>query len=164
MLITIINVIILPPSFHLFYFTYHIHSYILSYITFLFKHFSLLHHIQYYTEGGDILYKEAFAARLAELRNRNGASAREMSLSIGQNAGYINNIECGKSLPSMASFFYICEYLHISPTDFFDVDVKNPEELRTIINNLKKLDRDESESVALLVDHLAKKNHTCKKY
>ncbi len=38
-------------------------------------------------------------------------SARDMSLSIGQNAGYINTIESGKAFPSMTVFFYICEYL-----------------------------------------------------
>ena len=41
-----------------------------------------------------------FALRLAQLREKKNVSAREMSLAIGQNAGYINNIESGKSLPS----------------------------------------------------------------
>ena len=49
-----------------------------------------------------------------------GVSARDMSLSIGQSAGYINNIENKKNLPSMAAFFYICEYLEVSPQEFFD--------------------------------------------
>ena len=37
--------------------------------------------------------EEKFAERLAELRIAKGVSARDMSLSIGQSAGYINNIE-----------------------------------------------------------------------
>ena len=41
-----------------------------------------------------------FAIRLARLREKKGVSARDMSLSIGQNPGYINNIETGKSKPS----------------------------------------------------------------
>ena len=53
------------------------------------------------------MYEEEFAERLVALRMKKGVSARDMSLSIGQNAGYINNIENGKALPSMTSFFYI---------------------------------------------------------
>lgn len=51
------------------------------------------------------MYDNNFALRLSKLRTQKGVSARDMSLSIGQNAGYINNIETGKALPSMTSFF-----------------------------------------------------------
>ena len=54
-----------------------------------------------------------FALRLAQLREKKNVSAREMSLAIGQNPGYINNIELGKSLPSLPGVFYICDYLGI---------------------------------------------------
>ena len=40
-----------------------------------------------------------FSLRLAKLREEKGVSARDMSLSMGQNPGYINNIESGKSMP-----------------------------------------------------------------
>ena len=70
------------------------------------------------------MYKEDFTLRLARLRNQMNVSARDMSLSIGQNPGYINNIESGKALPSMSVFFYICEYLGITPAEFFDEDIK----------------------------------------
>lgn len=49
------------------------------------------------------IYEQNFSKRLAQLRMNKGVSARDMSLSIGQNAGYINNIENGKALPSMAN-------------------------------------------------------------
>ena len=55
------------------------------------------------------MYEDNFSRRLTYLRVQKGVSARDMSLSIGQNPGYINNIETGKSLPSMTNFFYICE-------------------------------------------------------
>ena len=61
-----------------------------------------------------------FALRVAQLRDKKGVSARDMSLSMGQNPGYIHNIESGKSLPSMTGFFYICEYLGITPEEFFE--------------------------------------------
>ena len=59
-------------------------------------------------------YDNALRKRLAQLRVQKGVSAREMSLALGQNTGYISNIESGKTLPSMTGFFYICEYLDIS--------------------------------------------------
>ena len=46
-----------------------------------------------------------FSLRLARLREKKGVSARDMSLSIGQNPGYINNIETGKSMPSLTGIF-----------------------------------------------------------
>ena len=57
------------------------------------------------------MYEDEFPLRLAQLRNKKGVSARDMSLSLEQNHAYINNIESGKALPSMTIFFYICEYL-----------------------------------------------------
>ena len=63
--------------------------------------------------------KKRFADRLIALRVMRGVSAREMSLSLGQGAGYISHIENGGNLPSMAMFFEICEYLSVSPGEFF---------------------------------------------
>ncbi len=60
------------------------------------------------------------ASRLITLRKRAGISARDMSLSIDQNPGYINNIEHGKALPSMEMFLKICDRLEVSPAEFFE--------------------------------------------
>ncbi|MBR1443922.1 MAG: helix-turn-helix transcriptional regulator [Firmicutes bacterium] len=103
------------------------------------------------------MYEKDFPERLAKLRINKGVSARDMSLSIGQNAGYINNIETGKALPSMSGFFYICDYLQISPKEFFDMDIEQPERLRKIIENLKKLSPNLLDSISLIVEALIKK-------
>ena len=100
------------------------------------------------------MYENEFQTRLAQLRENKGVSARDMSLSIGQNPGYINNIETGKALPSMSGFFYICEYLQLSPKDFFDIDAKNPEKLNELIKDLKKLDDKQLDSIASIVQGL----------
>lgn len=102
------------------------------------------------------MYEEEFSQRLAQLRSVKGVSARDMSLSIGQNAGYINNIESGKAMPSMACFFYICDYLKISPSQFFDTESKNPEKLNALIEDLKKLDEAQLENIASIVKGLVK--------
>ena len=98
-----------------------------------------------------------FALRLAQLREKKNVSAREMSLAIGQNAGYINNIESGKSLPSLPGIFYICDYLGISVGEFFDLETKNPTKLDAIIKDLKKLDDQQLDTIANLIKDLIKK-------
>lgn len=101
-------------------------------------------------------YDEEFQARLTALRLNHGVSARDMSLSIGQNPGYINNIETGKALPSMSSFFYICEYLDITPSEFFNTDFEYPNELKTLMTNLMKLDKDQLLAISTIVCGLVK--------
>ena len=103
------------------------------------------------------MYKEDFTLRLARLRNQMNVSARDMSLSIGQNPGYINNIESGKALPSMSVFFYICEYLGITPAEFFEEDIKSPEKIRKITENLASLDDESLDCIALLIEKLSNK-------
>lgn len=103
------------------------------------------------------MYEELFPVRLAKLREQKGVSARDMSLSIGQNAGYINNIENGKALPSMAGFFFICEYLHISPQEFFDFDSEQPEALDAVVKNLKKLNKRQLQNISEIVEDLTSK-------
>ena len=102
------------------------------------------------------MYEAQFPLRLAQLRARKGVSARDMSLSLGQNAGYINNIESGKALPSMSSFFYICEYLNITPGSFFDSETDNPEQLQQLIQKMKKLSDEQLASIENLVDGIVR--------
>ena len=97
-----------------------------------------------------------FALRLAQLREKKGVSARDMSLSIGQNPGYINNIESGKSAPSLAGIFYICDYLGLTPKDLFDMDVENPTRLNAVIQNLKRLNDQQLALVEALVKNILK--------
>ena len=102
------------------------------------------------------LYEEEFSQRLAQLRNKKGVSARDMSLSIGQNAGYINNIESGKAMPSMGCFFFICDYLKISPSQFFDTGSNNPEKINSLIEDLKHLDDSQLDNISSIVKGLIK--------
>ena len=103
------------------------------------------------------MYTKQLLQRLIQLRTKKGVSARDMSLSIGQNEGYINNIENGKALPSMTGFFYICEYLNVTPAEFFDNSIKNPEKLYDLIQDLKQLNDAELCAISTLVKGLIKK-------
>ncbi len=101
-----------------------------------------------------MLLEEFFPQRLAELRTKKGVSARDMSLSIGQGSGYINNIENGHNLPSMTSFFYICEYLGITPSEFFDEDNKNPAKLDELCKKMKSFKPEKLEAIEAIIDQM----------
>jgi transcriptional regulator with XRE-family HTH domain len=88
------------------------------------------------------MYEDFIAERLSKLRMQKGLSARDFSLSIGQSAGYINAVENKKSFPSMTVFFYICEYLGVTPKEFFDTDVQSPTLLNELMDVLRVLDDD----------------------
>ena len=88
----------------------------------------------------EILDITSFPLRLSRLRMEKGVSAREMSLALGQNPAYINNIESGKALPRMDKFFYICEYLDVTPQEFFDTGNHHPQRLNELLIEAERLD------------------------
>lgn len=57
--------------------------------------------------------------RIAELVNARQISTDKMSEDLAQSKDYIDNIIEHKQLPSMQSFFAICDYLELSPAEFF---------------------------------------------
>ncbi|MBQ5973428.1 MAG: helix-turn-helix transcriptional regulator [Oscillospiraceae bacterium] len=58
--------------------------------------------------------------RITELRLKKGVSEYQMSLDLGHSKGYVQSISCGRALPSMTEFLYICEYLGVRPDQFFE--------------------------------------------
>ena len=100
--------------------------------------------------------KSSFGERVASLRTEKDVSARDMSLSIGQSAGYINNIENGVNYPSMTVFFYICEYLGIRPNEFFDEDSANPVKLKELIAAAKGLTNTQMDILIALAKDMKK--------
>lgn len=60
--------------------------------------------------------------RITELRIQKNISEYKMSLDLGHSKSYIQSISTGKALPSMSEFLYICEYLGVTPKEFFDDD------------------------------------------
>lgn len=43
----------------------------------------------------------------------------------------------------MQSFFYICEYLGVTPWEFFEEENENPDALREFLAEAKRLDQEE---------------------
>ena len=96
-------------------------------------------------------YVEWFAQRLTQLRMEKGVSARDMSISLGQSESYINKIENRRTLPSMSGFIYICEYLGITPQEFFNTGAESPQKTRELLNILDKLNSRQTEHVLQII-------------
>lgn len=88
------------------------------------------------------MVNEAFIQnRISELRTKKGVSEYKMSLDLGHSKSYIQSISSGRALPSMSEFLSICEYLGITPKDFFDEGIRYPalvEELRQSATHLSE--------------------------
>ena len=97
------------------------------------------------------MFEDDFSKRLSQLRQSKNVSARNMSLSIGQSPNYIFSIESGKIMPSMSAFFFICDYLKISPSEFFNTENSNPKQIEAIHQDLLKLDYETLEHLAKVI-------------
>jgi len=102
-------------------------------------------------------HTELFHKRLSELRILKGVSAREMSLSLGQSESYINKIENKRTLPSISGFIYICEYLGITPQEFFDYENETPQITNAITQKLQKLSPEQAEHILALINDFTDK-------
>ena len=100
--------------------------------------------------------KAEFIKRLVQLRENKDVSAREMSLSLGQSPGYINNIENGVNLPSMKLLFYICDYLGVTPKEFFDTETLNPTKANALLEAAKGLSNEQLDNLIAIAKGLKK--------
>lgn len=103
------------------------------------------------------MYEEFTQNRITQLRTQKAVSARDMSLSLGQNESYINRIENKKALPSLQGLFYICEYFGITPQQFFDEGDAYPVQLAELVENLKKLDASKLSHISTIVSDILEK-------
>ena len=103
-----------------------------------------------------MMTKDKFALRISKLRLQKNVSARKMSLSLGQNESYISSIENNNSYPTMQSFLYICEYLDITPANFFDLDNECPTENKKFLEEFKRLDYKQAKLILDLLKEINK--------
>jgi len=97
------------------------------------------------------MYEKFVRDRIAQLRLQKGVSEYQMSYDLGHSRGYIYNISSGKSLPPLTEFFSICAYFGITPCEFFDDRLKNPELVQKDVEGLKTLD---DSDVLLILNHI----------
>ena len=91
--------------------------------------------------------------RISVLRMKKNVSEYRMSTDLGHSKSYIQSISSGKSMPSMGEFLYICEYLGVTPREFFDDSINDPQ----LVQELYELSRHLSEANLKILVDLAKR-------
>lgn len=92
--------------------------------------------------------------RLTQLRLKKDVSEYKMSLDLGHSKSYIQSIVSGRSMPSMAEFLYICDYLEVTPMEFFDEEIKNPALLEITIEKARELEDGDLHLLCQLMDRM----------
>ena len=70
--------------------------------------------------------------RLTELRMQKGISEAEMSRSLGHAKGYIQEVSSGRRTLPMKEFFNVCDYLDVTPEEFFVTEFSDIERRKSI--------------------------------
>lgn len=79
--------------------------------------------------------------RISLLRTKKNVSEYKMSMDLGHSKSYMQSISSGRAAPSLSEFLYICEYLGVTPKEFFDDAMNEPQ----LVQKLYNLTRDMSE-------------------
>ncbi len=97
-------------------------------------------------------FRKDFCNRLTQLRMNKNISARDMSLTLGLSESYINKIENEKALPSMSTFFDICDFFRITPQDFFNMNEPFPHDTIAVAE-MNQMNKDQlSRMIAFMKD------------
>lgn len=99
-------------------------------------------------------YEHFVAERIQQLRARKGVSSYIMSYEMGRGKNYMKNIESGQSNPSWPMFFCICEYLDITPKEFFNIDDPAPNQTRDFMTIFQDLSEENRQIVLSLIEKL----------
>lgn len=66
--------------------------------------------------------------------------------------------KCGRSKPSVDEFLYNCEYLNVTPRDFFDEGVAEPVLIQKAIDGMHQLSDKDLLSLLSIIDCFIKHN------
>lgn len=92
--------------------------------------------------------------RITELRMKKGVSEYKRSLDLGHSRSYVQSITSGRSLPSIAEFLYICEYLNVTPKAFFDESEAEPILIQKALDGMRTLPDKDMLTLIGLIDRL----------
>ena len=112
---------------------------------------------------------EFIRKRITELRIKKGVSEYKMSLDLGhsrsymqsiasgRSRSYMQSIASGRSLPSMAEFLYICKYLGVTPSDFFNEEIAEPALVKKAYADISKLSEKDLALLLSLIERFREK-------
>ena len=92
-----------------------------------------------------------------KLRLKKNVSEYQMSLDLGKNKSYIQSLTSGRSLPTMQSFLDICDYLEVTPQQFFDSELHNLPLIDKATDLMKQLDDEDMLALISMLNRLALK-------
>ena len=95
--------------------------------------------------------------RILQLRIKKGVSEYRMSSDLGHSKSYIQSISRGKALPSFSEFLYICEYLGVTPAEFFDPNSEDPQAICKLKHFAQKLSPEDLDALINMAERLAAK-------
>ncbi len=98
--------------------------------------------------------EEFIRNRITELRMKKDVSEYKMSLDLGHSKGYIQSISSGRTMPSMSEFLAICDYLNVTPTDFFNNEITSPTLLQEAIDKMKNIPECDLKLIIQLIDRM----------
>ncbi|MBR4949441.1 MAG: helix-turn-helix transcriptional regulator [Clostridia bacterium] len=94
--------------------------------------------------------------RISALRIKKNISEYRMSTDLGHSKSYIQSISSGRSLPSLSELLYICEYLGVTPKEFFDEDVIEPQLVQRLYNLTRNMSASDLEILINTAERLSK--------
>lgn len=95
--------------------------------------------------------------RISELRTKKGVSEYKMSLDLGHSKSYIQSISSGKALPSFSEFLFICEYLGVTPREFFNDQSSEPQLVCRLTEIARTLPQEDLTALIHIAERLADK-------
>ena len=101
-------------------------------------------------------YENFVRMRITQLRPRQHISEHKMSLDLGKSGSYMRNISTGKALPSMHEFLRICDYLGVTPQEFFTGAGDETDRIN-IFNRLQDLDDGDIQKLQIILDWIEEK-------
>ena len=85
------------------------------------------------------MYETFIRERITALRIKKNISEYKMSRDLGHSNSYMHSISSGKALPSLSEFLYICEYLGITPQEFFNEEIDEPMLVKELYRETKNM-------------------------
>lgn len=101
-------------------------------------------------------YEDFIRNRITQLRINKNVSEYQVSLDLGHSKSYIQSITSGRAMPSMSEFLSICEYFEVTPKDFFDDGISNPDLINQAVEGLKRLDESDANLILNNINRLLK--------
>lgn len=85
---------------------------------------------------------------MIELIDQKGVSESQMSKDLGRSKTFIQSYTSGRAMPKMAAFFAICDYLEVTPAQFFNVPEENENSVYDkLVQLIFRLPKDVQESL-----------------